>query len=166
MPLRKRTHVTTFQSTLPSRGATSGVSALSAAVLISIHAPLAGSDLRVDLIVARYTRFQSTLPSRGATRAAHTLFSDTLISIHAPLAGSDFGNRTENGKIIEISIHAPLAGSDNLPITFFSGLCDFNPRSPRGERLKVSRETKRVTKFQSTLPSRGATAQALNEINA
>ena len=57
--------------------------------LISIHAPLAGSD-SVRLISVR----------------------DIRISIHAPLAGSDpfsiFGRVAKN----RISIHAPLAGSD------------------------------------------------------
>ena len=34
-----------------------------------------------------------------------------------------------------ISIHAPLAGSDAQSDIYAGRLKDFNPRSPRGERL-------------------------------
>ena len=100
-----------FQSTLPLRGATLPVSDSTRSVLISIHAPLAGSDGRVPY-----------------ARHSHT------ISIHAPLAGSDdkcddgaasicyFNPRSPCGERpcdsrhrryeSSISIHAPLAGSD------------------------------------------------------
>ena len=79
-----------FQSTLPLRGATPASSWFSTLATISIHAPLAGSDVMVRLIpylslyfnprspcgerpcvgaVLIFTlRFQSTLPLRGATR--------------------------------------------------------------------------------------------------
>ena len=56
-----------FQSTLPLRGATQSYERVPIELLISIHTPLAGSDLvfsrRAFPIV-----FQSTLPLRGATR--------------------------------------------------------------------------------------------------
>ena len=79
---------------------------------ISIHAPLAGSDVYC--------------PGRAPGRKG--------ISIHAPLAGSDRHNPMEQS-FHGISIHAPLAGSDGI-------LC----------RHAVE------ALFQSTLPSRGATA--------
>ena len=55
-----------FQSTLPLRGATHRACSCAPSFLISIHAPLAGSDLtrRLDTAVRQ---FQSTLPLRGAT---------------------------------------------------------------------------------------------------
>ena len=56
---------------------------------ISIHAPLTGSDQRLDFI-------------RMATRP---------ISIHAPLTGSDV-LKWGLGDMYLISIHAPLTGSD------------------------------------------------------
>ena len=56
-----------FLSTLPSRGATGAYLTAYLGDLISIHAPLAGSDEDID-----------------------HLYPDRLISIHAPLAGSDF----------------------------------------------------------------------------
>ena len=64
-------------------------------LIISIHAPLAGSDLE-DIM--------------------HHLSID-LISIHAPLAGSDSLHYSQRGPHLPISIHAPLAGSDRLGAT-------------------------------------------------
>ena len=60
--------------------------------------------------------FQSTLPSRGAT---HFTLSKTYVE--------------------RISIHAPLAGSDNSVKGHKCSITDFNPRSPRGERLSSIR---------------------------
>ena len=124
--------------------------------MISIHAPLAGSD------PAAY--HQEPSPS---------------ISIHAPLAGSDtyrtqilgslvnFNPRSPRGerpliterikREMEISIHAPLAGSDRALMTCILMTSDFNPRSPRGERRSCGHLILSCKRFQSTLPSRGAT---------
>ena len=80
--------------------------------------------------------FQSTLPVWGATAHRRVFDCQSPISIHAPLAGSD-------RKVffyahgMRISIHAPLAGSDDSSLFFRSGR----------------------PKFQSTLPSRGATGK-------
>ena len=144
-----------FQSTLPSRGATSIFCGLSEQIVISIHAPLAGSDHSDGPKATRpfyfnprsprgerhvtfahntvSTIFQSTLPSRGATSDGFVLFILILISIHAPLAGSDQIPVQYNltGKI---SIHAPLAGSDLVNHNNLRVTVDFNPRTPRGER--------------------------------
>ena len=101
---------------------------------ISIHAPLAGSD--------------------QGQKQQDTYFP---ISIHAPLAGSD-GVVMALKKFPQISIHAPLAGSDLMLTTIYLHQCDFNPRSPCGER-RGPRQLLAVTMgFQSTLPLRGATA--------
>ena len=56
-----------FQSTLPSRGATVDLLGLGGGALISIHAPLAGSDSALPFRAYALIIFQSTLPSRGAT---------------------------------------------------------------------------------------------------
>ena len=104
-----------FQSTLPSRGATVkafndgelthfnprsprgerpvGVRGETCRKAISIHAPLAGSD--VDNVIG-------------------VLFDE--ISIHAPLAGSDKNEVKNTGSEKIISIHAPLAGSDEWAV--------------------------------------------------
>ena len=122
-----------FQSTLPSRGATGRVCRPACPLEISIHAPLAGSD---------YEYIESAF--------------DAGISIHAPLAGSDWfeASKSENKEFqstlpsrgatamdpwwlrtLAISIHAPLAGSDCCGRRGHQHGQDFNPRSPRGERL-------------------------------
>ena len=79
--------------------------------------------------------FQSTLPLRGAT-----------------------GNHCDNGNRLMISIHAPLTGSD--PLGPCGPTCSFyfNPRSPYGERRYRVCKGSRASKFQSTLPLRGATS--------
>ena len=81
-----------FQSTLPLRGVTRGVRLGRVGDLISIHTPLAGSDLRCGLDETAEVLFQSTLPLRGATRPDRRSRTCLLISIHTPLAGSDWTN--------------------------------------------------------------------------
>ena len=67
----------TFQSTLPSRGAT-----------------ITDTGVAVTTM-----EFQSTLPSRGATTAGQIQVEPQTISIHAPLAGSDVQKPTEENYI-------------------------------------------------------------------
>ena len=104
-------------------------------------------------------KFQSTLPMRGATQLIFHLLDYYRISIHAPHAGSDFVE-TSLGYSPWISIHAPHAGSDWLPINKHTGGLYFNPRSPCGERLSDYWVQGAMSRFQSTLPMRGATGVA------
>ena len=122
-----------FQSTLPLRGATRKWLKWQCARGISIHAPLTGSD-----------------------KPGHNWIDLPIISIHAPLTGSD-QERYQEAIRDFISIHAPLTGSDlfNGFLIFPCGY--FNPRSPYGERLSLSRTGCKSNGFQSTLPLRGAT---------
>ena len=148
----------TFQSTLPSRGATSrrSSSALGSrnfnprsprgerrccgvhsgcCCSISIHAPLAGSD--EDWVSCSVSEFD--------------------ISIHAPLAGSDLEHGSAGG-LHEISIHAPLAGSDASTLIFSKSPSLFQSTLPsRGATTPAATITFTIGIFQSTLPSRGAT---------
>ena len=102
-------------------------------LLISIHAPLAGSDsLRpqnYDIPVNFNPRspcgerlasfdhdlmeqaFQSTLPLRGATNAIREEEKALAISIHAPLAGSDDNAKLdlENAPLFQSTL--PLRGA-------------------------------------------------------
>ena len=100
--------------------------------------------------------FQLTLPVWGATNPGGDLYLTKWISTHAPRVGSDLGNAVEPA-LRKISTHAPRVGSDacdfrvsNLRIEFQLTLpvwgatrmraltgrarCDFNSRSPCGER--------------------------------
>ena len=78
----------TFQSTLPLRGATDRLDTTRYNDNISIHTPLAGSDV-AEILGLRTEQ----------------------ISIHTPLAGSD-SRQWYRGQQFHISIHTPLAGSD------------------------------------------------------
>ena len=81
------------------------------------------------------------------------------ISIHAPLAGCDFNLVTDCHSFF-ISIHTPLAGCDLRSAHQDSGTSYFNPRTPYGVRLTSGQTKAPEPTFQSTHPSRGATAGA------
>ena len=105
-----------FQSTHPSRGATpqQGISPLHSAV--SIHAPLAGCDPLLLMMLIEQMQFQSTHPSRGATRSSPTRLRLSSVSIHAPLAGCD-GKRSHKGNILP-----RIYGCYSPQIRFFSAV--------------------------------------------
>ena len=122
-----------FQSTLPLRGATRHLIIHGGMYAISIHAPLAGSDLgnhagpkplqisihaplagsdAANLLGDRTLfLFQSTLPLRGATGCMMGCMMDHEFQSTLPLRGATRRGRSQvKGEVI--SIHAPLAGSD------------------------------------------------------
>ena len=169
-----------FQSTLPSRGATYNLLLSIPYHFISIHAPLAGSDGRISGKGQVLFLFQSTLPSRGATCGHVCGPLHVAISIHAPLAGSDVLLRVLFSVVYYFNPRSPR-GERQEPKPHQTNMEYFNPRSPRGER-RTSTGLARITSddfnprsprgerpldcgsisveavFQSTLPSRGATA--------
>ena len=102
--------------------------------LISIHAPRAGSDVRLYRDDGGKVTFQSTLPVRGATNPLSILISHFWISIHAPRAGSDV--------LRIIPFLASSAFQSTLPV--------------RGATVVIS-VSRAPNEFQSTLPVRGAT---------
>ena len=122
-----------FQSTLPLRGATRRRRPVPSGLAISIHTPLAGSDLAGHAGIAG-TGISIHTPLAGSDSFTPLSLEKEEISIHTPLAGSDCGVEPLWRVAYPISIHTPLAGSDMPPVT--AGL----------NRL-----------FQSTLPLRGAT---------
>ena len=80
---------TSFQPTLPARGATCLRSSGHRRSHISTHAPRTGSDRQRCAQLAVVRRFQPTLPARGATVAGYQLPRAAVISTHAPRTGSD-----------------------------------------------------------------------------
>ena len=126
---------------------------------ISIHAPLTGSDVPPVISWPDPRPFQSTLPLRGATALSpggcgkfvyfnprspygerpicrqgvqlSCQFQSTLPLRGATAADFDLAC----GSLI--SIHAPLTGSDCFVVDEAARTCDFNPRSPYGERLSA-----------------------------
>ena len=107
--------------------------------IISIHAPLAGRDGLMILLMrapphfnprapcgARQfvnedadwlQRFQPTRPLRGATVAVADAVDGFFISTHAPLAGRDRMQSRNRRRTLPISTHAPLAGRDCIDDT-------------------------------------------------
>jgi len=149
--------------------------------VVSIHAPLARSDLPLRPCPHRNRAFQSTLPSRGATRIYHSQENAndsfnprspreerhkgfvrkaeaTQVSIHAPLARSDTERMAVAAERQAFQSTLPSRGATSGSAPSGVSQSGFNPRSPREER-RVSLNTLPASKpqFQSTLPSRGAT---------
>ena len=80
------------------------------------------------------------------------------ISIHAPRTGSDGLLSSAQRRASNFNPRSPHGERPALRILKRENASDFNPRSPHGERQKYSEILpKRKTKFQSTLPARGAT---------
>ena len=149
---------------------------------ISTHAPRTGSDPPTALCrQCRHKHFNPRSP-HGERRLEMALSWKTMqyfnprsphgerhhrvlryagtsaISTHAPRTGSDEPDGVTVYKT-RISTHAPRTGSDLCTRAYKQTACDFNPRSPHGERHgQVFDECRGNIQFQPTLPARGATA--------
>ena len=102
--------------------------------------------------------FQPTLPARGATRGRGDLDAVFIvISTHAPRTGSDhaFGAAIQLG---DISTHAPRTGSDVLRARLRLQPCNFNPRSPHGERQRLRWRRSREPGISTHAPRTGSDA--------
>ena len=101
---------TTFQSTLPARGATQRITRTTRKARFQSTLPARGAT-KLPNQAGRARQFQSTLPARGATPPKPRRFART-----------------------DISIHAPRTGSDCKGVVRAAQQANFNPRSPHGER--------------------------------
>ena len=128
---------TSFQSTLPARGAT---------------------GLRTTWTMR--CRFQSTLPARGATPMRVRDRRMVCISIHAPRTGSDSHSLCTIRARRHFNPRSPHGERHDGRRRTSAAAKDFNPRSPHGERHGDSFQRSQPYKFQSTLPARGATVWA------
>ena len=80
---------------------------------ISIHAPLAGCDVRLRQDAGGAGEISIHAPLAGCDdREPAAAHRGTVISIHAPLAGCDVLRNVLRNAVDDISIHAPLAGCD------------------------------------------------------
>ncbi len=124
-----------FQSTLPTRGATfPEYLKVAKATCFNPRSPHGERRISHE-VCSSGNPFQSTLPTRGATWHEVCIILTFSVSIHAPHTGSDYQPRRRR-RITR----------------------GFNPRSPHGERRVKFRLPDREDLFQSTLPTRGATA--------
>ncbi len=148
--------------------------------IISIHAPLTGSDAYRYRCEDIPSRFQSTLPLRGATQR-HSIgqiadqFQSTL-----PLRGATFPVHSKRRTGKYFNPRSPYGERPDLQNHWVYRNPDFNPRSPYGERHQVRNSGRPPDQisihapltgsdcreglsaaaapvFQSTLPLRGAT---------
>ena len=104
--------ISTFQSTLPARGATTANGITSNIRSISIHAPREGSDPLSRRNNSGNCIFQSTLPARGATMPSYGMNGFVTFQSTLPARGATTSNGITRVKI-HISIHAPREGSDS-----------------------------------------------------
>ena len=128
---------TTFQSTLPIRGATIDALRMGHGKAISIHAPHTGSDKPLANPATKPINFNPRSPYGERPDSLEPSICLPYISIHAPHTGSDSEESTSPpwGTVFQstlpirgatanlarlaeeviISIHAPHTGSDRLP---------------------------------------------------
>ena len=102
-------------------------------VRISIHALLAESDAVFKHPVMEYLRFLSTLSLRRATGESNCAYLPGCISIHALLAESDPWTRLPKTGICDFYPRSPC-GERRIPVPAGQHSFDFYPRSPCGER--------------------------------
>ena len=124
---------------------------------ISIHAPYEGGDRDRRDCARRPLEFQSTPPTRGATFHDDLIRYADYISIHAPYEGGDAAN-VYVGRVYSISIHAPYEGGDTpaLHIHFQTAISIHAPYE--GGDSATTSTPRLLARFQSTPPTRGATA--------
>ena len=146
-----------FQSTLPARGATDGLSPGMEANNISIHAPRTGSDTPSAAGFSGWGYFNPRSPHgerlyQGRHAGHHP------ISIHAPRTGSDRAADVMNTEMVVFQSTLPARGATTPRPAAARSCTYFNPRSPHGERRTHPNSLANLQKgFQSTLPARGAT---------
>ena len=123
--------------------------------LISIHAPLTGSDRHL-LFPGRVLFISIHAPLTGSDFRFPARFMVFDISIHAPLTGSDIQWQL-SGRCCGISIHAPLTGSDRAAMVSPETTSRFQSTLPSQGATIGKQKLQKALQFQSTLPSQGAT---------
>ena len=169
-----------FQPTLPLRGATSpGSTATAMRVSFNPRSPCGERPRRLAHTEGRLG-VSTHAPLAGSDRAYGQGGRCRWVSTHAPLAGSDRWPRPWSCRGCAVSTHAPLAGSDRRSCRFPRRCSPFQPTHPwRGATTKdhIHRGKRHVSthaplagsdaaggeqmyaegQFQPTLPLRGAT---------
>ena len=137
---------TRFQSTPPMQGATVRLHAVRDRVIVSIHAPYAGSDkLRCDDLLHDVV-FQSTPPMQGATNFHLCLAVCSKFQSTPPMQGATTV-LCNIAPFSSVSIHAPYAGSDIRTLATHPVFISFNPRPLCRERHHQTRPSVRYRCF-------------------
>ena len=167
-----------FQSTLPARGATRRHQLFAVRATVSIHAPGEGSDAAAPAFRSAGNGFNprsrrgerrsccwrwpavarfNPRSRRGERRVIK--FTNTRlgkVSIHAPGEGSD-QQAAEHQCCWIVSIHAPGEGSDAVVTWSWLATSKFQSTLPARGATRIPASNDIPTVFQSTLPARGAT---------
>ena len=107
-------------------------------------------------LAVKYIKFQSTHPLRGATGKVKRSQKQAYISIHAPLAGCDPSPNPPAAARHYFNPRTPCGV--RLRLTRLSDQrLNFNPRTPCGVRHSSPSSNPLYIAFQSTHPLRGAT---------
>ena len=146
---------------------------------ISIHVPREGHDDSVRPSRSHRCAFQSTCPARGTTRHFSLRCTPAEFQSTCPARGTTVSQQ-ERGLPQAISIHVPREGHDRRGRDVPGAQPHFNPRAPRGARLRQSNKSLEKNHdfnpraprgarppcaiagtfcpgFQSTCPARGTT---------
>ena len=152
-----RRAIAVFQSTPPTRAATThGPSLAQLEASFNPRRPR-GRRPRWRCVVHAVRRFNPRRP-RGRRRAVHAYkFGRAVFQSTPPTRAAtqpDADKDASNG----VSIHAAHEGGDALVLAQGMFLSRFNPRRPRGRRRAGRQVRQRIAAFQSTPPTRAATA--------
>ena len=140
-----------FQSTLPLRGATAYRFSIDETLIISIHTPLAGSDVAAQFGGRSPRHFNPHSPcgERRSFRAKDSICQN--FNPHSP-CGERLCRMIARVPNRIISIHTPLAGSDGIRRRPPRPSCHFNPHSPCGERPVYCLRSMRQSDFNPHSP--------------
>ena len=150
---------TTFQSTLPVRGATVWIHCFTLpSTYFNPRPPCGGRHFVYAYTNGCFIRFQSTPPVRGATSLPRICQAPRPDFNPRPPCGGRRPRARPHRAGNPISIHAPRAGGDLCHRALSALTCYFNPRPPCGGRPCGFSLYCAKAEFQSTPPVRGATA--------
>ena len=145
-----------FQSTLPVRGATLSFCRFPFAVIVSIHAPRAGSDRHTPKMLFRLLSFNPRSPCGERQQQVRRAGQLLVVSIHAPRAGSDPKSIQQCVLHEQFQSTLPVRGA-TLPVISLNTAEKFQSTLPvRGATVELPLAL-HINRFQSTLPVRGAT---------
>ena len=152
-----------FQSTLPTRGATPGSYFTDAHMMgFNPRSPRGERPSRLAG-VGKQAGFNPRSPRGERLEDKGCYYGLTDVSIHAPHAGSDRVRVVPSSGGGEVSIHAPHAGSDagsREQVRSRQGVSIHAPHAGsdrEGGQIPIS-----SARFQSTLPTRGATRRLVS----
>ena len=149
---RKRTisKCSTFQSTLPAWGATR-TGCLPRTCRGNFNPRSPRGERRKRTSSPSWHGISIHAPRVGSDDDSLCHWRLSSISIHAPRVGSD-GIHLQDLRDQLISIHAPRVGSDSTWPSILTAESNFNPRSPRGERLLLSARVSLLYDFNPRSP--------------